>query len=610
MTKYNIVAAVVDTQQLTMYKEDGSTLIIKQGDDRLRPIVDQITPILLKNEVATIDFDHAPNPYNTFEEKSSGLVKFFRVAKKVVSSLFGSSAPVEPAIVGRFPGTAQADDSKLATAQVAINDIMAHAIPAGADNFSESFNSGSEAEGGDTIIAVVNNKVVPGVEKIQQHVSHSARLGSTLGTENFLRRISAVVEQRGHTVQELLRFMEKGDLPIADDGSIIAYKVLRSTDKPGVFVDCHTKKVHQRVGSFVCQDKVDESRRQECASGLHVARRAYIGCFPGDIITLIKVAPEDVVAVPHGEPNKMRARGYHIIGVIPPEIHGVLRSNKPMTSDERAAKLLGAAIKGQHPARLEEVRIRGASGNDIVTTQLVKDGTKKETSPSIKNVEPVKAIDDRPVENAADMVDPKAVSKEVAAHKAAAPQPVPAGILVTDQPKEAKKVVSPRQERAQSLLSLIIKSTDPIQVREAVQQLLAHKKAAKVSWTSLGLSEDTPATIERALSIPIPEPKAEPTPKVPNAETRAAIKELRAGKATKPIKELNPTAPKPPKETTKMTGTRAEVARVLFDQAAAGDKSRWGSLWQHQKECKKSWTILGFNAREIERIKTNKPDWV
>ena len=59
-----------------------------------------------------------------------------------------------------------------------------------------------------------------------------------------------------------------------------------------------------------------------------------------------------------------------------------------------------------------------------------------------------------------------------------------------------------------------------------------------------------------------------------------------------------------------LKGTRAEVARTLFDQAVAGDKSRWGTLWRHQKDSKKSWQTLGFNDREIERIKVNKPDHI
>lgn len=55
---------------------------------------------------------------------------------------------------------------------------------------------------------------------------------------------------------------------------------------------------------------------------------------------------------------------------------------------------------------------------------------------------------------------------------------------------------------------------------------------------------------------------------------------------------------------------RQDEARALFTQAAAGDRSRWGTLWSLAKEWKKGWAILGFTPREIERIKVNKPDWV
>lgn len=63
---------------------------------------------------------------------------------------------------------------------------------------------------------------------------------------------------------------------------------------------------------------------------------------------------------------------------------------------------------------------------------------------------------------------------------------------------------------------------------------------------------------------------------------------------------------------------RKAEARMLFEQATGTgscegkpvDRSRWGTLWRFQKEAKKGWKVLGFTDREIERIKTNKPDWV
>lgn len=60
---------------------------------------------------------------------------------------------------------------------------------------------------------------------------------------------------------------------------------------------------------------------------------------------------------------------------------------------------------------------------------------------------------------------------------------------------------------------------------------------------------------------------------------------------------------------------RKAEARKLFERATGldgqpADRSRWGTLWQQQKLWKKGWDVLGFNPKEIERIKLNKPDWV
>lgn len=55
---------------------------------------------------------------------------------------------------------------------------------------------------------------------------------------------------------------------------------------------------------------------------------------------------------------------------------------------------------------------------------------------------------------------------------------------------------------------------------------------------------------------------------------------------------------------------RIDEARKLFNEAAAGDRSRWGTLWSRMKTWKRNWKALGFTDKEIERIKLNKPDWI
>jgi hypothetical protein len=61
---------------------------------------------------------------------------------------------------------------------------------------------------------------------------------------------------------------------------------------------------------------------------------------------------------------------------------------------------------------------------------------------------------------------------------------------------------------------------------------------------------------------------------------------------------------------------RQKHARELYDKATNPETDRrsrgqyWGELWQFKKTCKKGWDALGFTEREVERAKTNKPDWI
>src|SRR5690606_22957135 len=130
----------------------------------------------------------------------------------------------------------------------------------------------------ETIVAVTKSgKIIPGVERIKSQFAGAIKNSNTKGIEIFLERISKVYKKRRHTVEDLLRFMERGDLPIADDGTIVIYKkLIRHNDKQ--YVDGHSRNVIQKVGSFVYMEEalVDPDRRNECSNGLHVARRGYI----------------------------------------------------------------------------------------------------------------------------------------------------------------------------------------------------------------------------------------------------------------------------------------------------------------------------------------------
>ena len=113
MTK--IVAAVVDTHNLTMYQENGEKIVVPQGDPRILPLVEKVIPAIEANgfcEVAPEDLI-APNLYRETEQQLNGFVQFFRMMQSQMTQLL------------------QAFDKSVAPASNVVASCKAGAIPAG-----------------------------------------------------------------------------------------------------------------------------------------------------------------------------------------------------------------------------------------------------------------------------------------------------------------------------------------------------------------------------------------------------------------------------------------------------------------------------------------------
>ena len=114
MNKIIVIAAVVDTQCLTLYTPEGDTHVLLQGDPRVPIIVKKLQPVLTGPGTSMeIDLDDM-NPMavakepevkqesvlNQFAEfeKQSGVVRFFKVAKKALKNFFSAedSEPEKP----------------------------------------------------------------------------------------------------------------------------------------------------------------------------------------------------------------------------------------------------------------------------------------------------------------------------------------------------------------------------------------------------------------------------------------------------------------------------------------------------------------------------------
>lgn len=570
-----IIAAVVDTHNLTLYKEDGETLLIPQGDPRVRTIVDQAVPLILNQGYADINITPAAdNSYVEFEAMTKGAVKLFRIAKSKLLSLMGVEED-PPKVVSMSIGTIPtAQPTKTAQAISVVEEILQHAVPVTAPEFheegiakqgnvveenGETIKAHSKDEATDTIIAVTDGKVIPGMEKIKTQFSRAAKLGSTTGVENFLRRLGSVIETRSHSVEDLLKFMERGDLPIAEDGSILIYKVLNRVS--GGFADCHTGRVKQWVGAYVCMDSslVDHNRNNECSNGLHVARRGYVKEFSGSACVLAKLAPEDVIAVPSYDANKMRVCGYHIIAELTQAQYTLLNKNKPITDDPEGKVLLGKALAGQHIGKTHEVRITAHMGMDVQVTKL--DETKK-----------VKAKEKAPVAEA--LANPNAPQKDE----------------VLDPKAVAGKVEQlSRKNMAAKLYA-----------EGNVEALKAYKKAAKVSWDKLGVPDPdvTPPVV-------IPEDTNgklvgnTPTQVTTDAVEQVGEDELERYRDEQEAKSSN----------TKRTINGVELGegspKERIQKLLAIGLTSVGvakAVLELKKKSKKSWTVLGVSDTQVEQI--------
>ncbi|MBL1322196.1 MAG: hypothetical protein COA63_014225 [Methylophaga sp.] len=382
-----VVSFSVSADTATLYLQNGTTKTMKTNLQETKDILRDIAPVIDAGDLAEVTLSGPlPNPHAIIEKKSKGFIRFFRAAKSMFKPNT-TETTIEPVKI-----------SVKALKRVAtkVDEIL---------DLSED----------ETIVAVVNDEtVIPGIEVLTPHIQHDAK-NDAFGMQKFLTRMSKMVDEREHTVQELLNFMSKGDLPIADDGSIIAYKVLNYEDGKS-FSDCHSGNVIQYVGSRVSMAAhlVDQSRRQECSVGLHIARRGYLSGFSGSAMVLCKIAPEDVIAVPYSEPNKMRVCAYHIIAELNDEARRLLRNNKPMTSDKESAELLAQVIAGNHIDITNEVVINENYGGKTVMTPTKK---AHETVPKpIEELKPAVALDDDP-DTVIDPVTPKDVRKVISEKK-------------------------------------------------------------------------------------------------------------------------------------------------------------------------------------------------
>lgn len=375
MKTHNIVSASLTKNELELITDKGETISIRQGHPNIKVLMDKVLPAILSGNSVTITdndltVDHV---YSRFEKKTKGRFKFYQVLKDKLSLLFGSSASSEKK-----------------------QEIL--------EQVTDELISPNK-----TVVCMVDDVPVPNMEHLSAHLHHALVTNNPVGVAKLIERLSKIIHERNHTVEECLNFLKKADLPIANDGSIIIYKGLMETDIKGEYVDRYTRTIRQRVGSKVITTHVDPNRRLECSTGLHVARKGYLENFHTDVIVLAYVQPEDIIAVPQNEPKKMRVRAYHNVALLPHLDALAVRKSEPMVEGSIGSIMLAKAINNEFPAPYEEVLVDPI--NKTVTVNPIGFTAKKKTKR--KTVKPIPQVSEKTETIKEVVVDPVRVANQV-----------------------------------------------------------------------------------------------------------------------------------------------------------------------------------------------------
>lgn len=684
----SIIALAVDSRNLTLWKPDGSTVVIPQGDRRVARIVDEAKAKGLEPG-KTIEISIAPEvdkltEFTDAENNTNGFVKFFKIAKAKLKEFFEDGtdenpSPLVPDIKLGSPQqvmVSKAVDTFLAVRQTTekvevvevdgnrdsrknlmwitgfnkqhdrialirfIQDVLCVdvetatyyanlewpiALRSMTDDEAFEFNKRAQQLDGvvtiiadpdttpeayeepapqltkaeptkaeklaaasaklealgavgtdsahfhadvkeeEVVVAVTPTGVIPGVENLQRHLRQASKLKDYKGFTKFLERLAPVMKDRRHSVEDLMKFMEKAELPIADDGCILFLKRLnfKKEEEGGrrVFVDCHSGNIKQWVGMKVQvrEDLVDPDRRQDCSNGLHVASMSYIRSFSGNVTILGKVAPEDVFAVPQYSTNKMRVSAYHILAELPEKERFNVNNGTYLSHTEEGKRILNDAIVGNHTSPTDLVVVGGHMGSNLKYIEL-----------TANKVEQIRTVASKEALDMEESLKVEALSAE----------PVKATDLkpVTKPAVEIKPAKAPTvKEQILELVKEFQSATSPEDKLAAADLLVELRGKAKKPWGAFGVDSSIVGEIAKVRSTQerMEEAKAEP------------VKVIPAAKAVR-IKPGN--------------GKHADTIRSWLNDSGMSDYQKAHSIHDLKRAAKKSYAALGLTEEECKAI--------
>lgn len=575
-----VVSAAVSHLGAVFYTETGDVKTIPITDPRISEMVDKVIEAVNNGKIVEVDLS-TYSVFSEIEKESKGFLRFFRVAKKKLASILGISR--DAAKRGNVnPGGFVQNAPEEAAPQPGTPDVTPDVKKALEKAHTQAMEQ-SLSDEDTTVVAVVGDTPIVGAEALTNHAKAAVVFGETIGFQNLMTRLSKVAKERKHTVQEALVFLKEMDLPFANDGSIIAYKSLTTTSENGIFKDNHSGSLKQGVGTLVQMDAelVDDNRRVLCSNGLHVARRGYLGGYgtgSGNVVCLIKIAPEDVISVPMGEQSKMRVRAYHIVAQLSDADMSAIKKQQSFTAENMdQASLLAKVIRGEHIGIINiTTQHKGGKVDQMIPVENVN---APQIIGSIQKAHTVDAIAEQ------NELDVETINKKV-----------------TKKAEPVKK----EQAADHSEAYILFKLWEANKTSAAWDSLMAFKAKKKKSWKALGLTAEQISIIE-SVSKPVsktvakPKVKSEPKPEVKPKVKKAPVKKVENQKQK--VNQIITKGKSESKKAEVQVAKKNNPARTAFE---IWQKNTTGANHQRileaKKRQKKSWTALGFTSEEIKMI--------
>ena len=301
--------------------------------------------------------------------------------------------------------------------------------------------------------------------------------------------------------------------------------------------------------------------------------------FSGEFTIVGKVAPEDVIAVPEYNNNKMRVAGYHIVALLNGEQARHVNSGGKLSSIKGGAEILNAVLRGKHIPVIQTVQIGGQKGSNLTITDL--DGVDTTVAELVEgdirntNIDPIG--DEKHVPVAEPSPEVKATDLK--------PEPVKANSVDNLTPVKPKGDDVKRETKAQTAQRLYAEfksATTSTSAGNKALELALFKKASKKSWTALGLSDEIGSVITEAADAAKP-PVA--VKKVDNFDglTEKKAKAPKSQSFTSPVKGNSPRA-------------------IIHDAIKNGIEANIDQILIAKKQAKKSWAALGVTDADVALI--------